>query len=267
MIVDSHVHVVDESRVAFDPQPFGSDWYRTHAVSMEGFEAELDAAGVAHAILVQAVGAYGHDCRYLAEAVTRGSDRYRWVCSVDPRRPDAIEALRGWVELGATGVRLFAIGPYGDDWLDSPTTFNLWRLASERGLVVVATVLPGAIGRLAAPLERFAEVSVALDHCGFAEPDRDGWADLQRLSGFANLHLKLSSIALGLDRDVDAAVRVARFASLVGTQRLLWGSDYPQTHGRSYPEIVGFARSATASLGIGPQAEILGGNAARLWGW
>ena len=50
-----------------------------------------------------------------------------------------------------------------------------------------------------------------------------------------------------------------------GADRLMWGSDYSQTHDRSYAELLGLAEAATAELSPGDRAAYLGGTALRLW--
>ena len=50
-----------------------------------------------------------------------------------------------------------------------------------------------------------------------------------------------------------------------GADRLVWGSDYPQTHDRPYAALVALGRDACAGLPADDRARFLGGNAVRLW--
>ena len=50
-----------------------------------------------------------------------------------------------------------------------------------------------------------------------------------------------------------------------GAERLVWGSDYPQTHDRSYAALVELGRDACAGLPAADRDRFLGGNALRLW--
>jgi predicted TIM-barrel fold metal-dependent hydrolase len=70
VIVDSHVHVVasDRKRYPLQPAVAGKAWYDEAPVSVERYVAEMDGAGVAAAVLVQAVGAYCFDNRYVLDA-------------------------------------------------------------------------------------------------------------------------------------------------------------------------------------------------------
>ena len=58
---------------------------------------------------------------------------------------------------------------------------------------------------------------------------------------------------------------VDRLAEAFGAERLVWGSDYPQTHDRTYAELVALGRDACAGLTGSDRARVLGENALRLW--
>jgi predicted TIM-barrel fold metal-dependent hydrolase len=50
-----------------------------------------------------------------------------------------------------------------------------------------------------------------------------------------------------------------------GAERLLWGSDYPQTHDRTYAELAELGRHACSRLAAVDQHRFLAANALRLW--
>ena len=52
---------------------------------------------------------------------------------------------------------------------------------------------------------------------------------------------------------------------MFGAERLVWGSDYPQTHDRTYGELVELGRASCAGLRDATATRVLGGNALRLW--
>jgi len=58
---------------------------------------------------------------------------------------------------------------------------------------------------------------------------------------------------------------VTGLANRVGTERLLWGSDWPQTD-LGYGELVERAVEATADLGSAPAERVLDTNARALYG-
>jgi predicted TIM-barrel fold metal-dependent hydrolase len=275
VIVDTHVHVIapDPVRYPLRPAGVGSDWFREHPVTVEEFAAAATDAGVDRAVLVQAFGAYGTDNSYVLDAVAAAPERFVSVGIVDPDDPAAPATLRHLATVpGFSGVRCFGIGRTAPVWFDGATGVALWEVAAELDLRVVATLLAPELPRLRRMLERFPGVPVVLDHCGFPDlaggPPYPGAASLFALADHEPLHLKVTSHLL---EDADqqspggAAAIVERLAADFGPRRLVWGSDYPQTHDRSYAELVELGRRACAGLPVDQQQQFLGGNALRLW--
>lgn len=283
LVVDSHTHVIGRDHQLFPLRPHGvdlgsgrerrpADWFRTHAVTVDALRQEMTGAGVDRAILVQAMGAYGYDNGYCAHAAGANRDSMTSICIVDPMAEDASARLSYWVgERGMRGVRLFGIGDAKAEWLDDRPGHALLEEARRLGIPAVVTILSYDFPRLDAVLGRFPDVPVALDHCGFPDlgggPPFEAARSLFTLARHENLYLKVSGLILrqveqagGRPRDL-----VARLASEFGAHRLMWGSDYPQTHDRSYAELVEICRNAAADLGDEDRAWFLGRTALRLW--
>jgi L-fuconolactonase len=85
------------------------------------------------------------------------------------------------------------------------------------------------------------------------------------MAALPNLHLKVTSPVLAAARVGDACDLVNRLAGIFGGERILWGSDYPQTHDRPYAALVDLGRDACRGLPPPDQALFLGDNAVRLW--
>jgi len=271
IVVDAHVHVVakDEAAYPFSPRPLSGPWYREAPHSAEDLLACMDEAGVERAVLVQPVGAYAYDNRYAADSAARHPARFSGVCCVDPEAAGAREQLHHWIgERGMRGVRLFALSR-GASWLDDPRTFPLWELATELGAPLVVTIFAEQLPQLRRLLAAFPQAPVALDHCGFPALAGARWREAEplfALADCANLHLKVSTHVL------DAAARhgepgafVGELVARFGAERILWGSDFCQTHDRPYAELARLGRAAFAGLAAREQALCLGGNALRLW--
>jgi L-fuconolactonase len=271
MTVDTHVHVVarDEERFPLRPSGIGSQWFREHPVTAEEYLGTATSAGVDRAVLVQAHGAYGSDNAYVLDAVTVAPDRYVGVVIVDPADADAPAHLRELAAVpGCRGVRLFGIGATEPLWFDGDAGEALWEVAVELDLRVVATLLTAQLPRLATMLERHPGLPVVLDHCGFPDvhdgPPFAAVAPLLALVDHPGLHLKVTSHVLE-GAGAHAAAFVELLVDRFGAERLVWGSDYPQTHDRSYAELVALGRHACAGLSSADQARVLGENALRLW--
>lgn len=272
--IDSHVHVIagDEVRYPLRPMSLSGAWYREAPCPAEGLLAAMDACGVARAILVQPLGAYSYDNRYAADSARRHPDRFVGVCCVDPFGGDPAGELERCVgEWGMRGVRLFALAREGPGWLDDPRTFPLWERAAKLDARIVVTILFHQIPALDAVLRRFPDAPVSLDHCGFPPLARDPWpeaAPLLALAEHPNLHLKVSTHVIdAARRGGDPRRFFAALAERFGPRRLMWGSDFCQTHDRSYAELVAQGREAFSSLAAGDREWCLGRTAAQLWGW
>jgi predicted TIM-barrel fold metal-dependent hydrolase len=271
VIVDTHVHIVAADRERYPLRPIGVslDWFREAPVTVEDFLALMTAAGVGRAVLVQPMSAYGFDNRYVVDSARAHSDRLASVVIIDTV-DDPADRLRAMADQGISGVRLFAIGNPTLARLDDPKALGLCAVAAELGLRVVVTILSSQLPELRAMLERFPEVTIVLDHCGF--PDLSGGApypkagDLFELATLPNVILKVSghllehAEATGDPRDL-----VDQLAAAFGADRLLWGSNYSQTHDRSYAALLELGRAACSRLSPADQRAFLGENALRLW--
>jgi predicted TIM-barrel fold metal-dependent hydrolase len=264
-IVDSHVHVVspDEARYPLSPGGLPGTWYRERPVSAEQLRAEMAEAGVTHAVLVQAVGAYSFDNAYAAAAAAAHPLHYRGVCALDGRAAAASATLGELVrERGIRGVRVFALARPGESWLGDPATFGLWQTARELQITALATVFEHQLEELGRVLAAFPGLRVALDHCGFPDltaPDWEKRSPLMELARFPNLYLKVSSHLLHAARQAGSSGPrlVAQLAERFGAERLVWGSDYSQTPG-PYRDLLELGRAAFAALPPAQRARALG---------
>ena len=273
MIVDTHTHVIarDETLYPLRPSGVGSQWFRDAPCTADELAALTARAGVDAAVLVQAFGAYTYDNSYVVDAAAARPDRFVSVAIVDAndrRSPARLRELAR--ESRFVGVRLFSIGASEHPqptWLDDPATFPVWKVCAELGLQVVVACLPEHLPRLERVLQRFPDQPVVLDHCGFVELD-DGppypkASELFRLARHANLHCKVTSNVL--EGAAGPALIVDRLVTEFGADRLMWGSDFPQTHDRPYTELVALARRACANLSERDRGLVLGGTATQLW--
>jgi len=271
-VVDSHVHVVAEDLAAYplSPRPLSGEWYREAPCSAERLIGLMDGAGVGRAVLVQPLGAYGFDNRYAADSAARFPERFTGVCCVDPDGRDPLAELDHWIrERGMRGVRLFALSR-GSSWLAEPRSFPLWERAAELGAHVVVTIFAHQLPELRAACERFPEVEVSLDHCGFPELAREPWSEAASLFALAELpKLRCKLTTHVLDRAAkqgDPRSFVRALVGRFGARRVMWGSDFSQTHDRPYAELVRLGRGAFSALPAEEQAWCLRRTALEAWG-
>jgi len=168
------------------------------------------------------------------------------------------------------GVRLFDLDFDGSGWLDKPIAQPLWECADELAAHVIVTIFAHQLPQLREVLQRYPQISVSLDHCAFPSVNGPPWSDsasLTDLVEFENLYLKITTHLLNtvLEKANSPAQWVEYLVTHFGANRLMWGSDFSQTHSGSYVELVDFAREAFGELSAKDQSLCLGGTAASLW--
>lgn len=275
-IIDIHNHMISPDHARYPIAPIGgvqSDWSATRPVSAEQLLAEMDAAGVAKAAVVQASTAYGHDNSYLADRVAAHAPRITGVFSVDPLSPSACADIERWTAAGLTGIRFFTTGSTMPDqagWLDDPATFPVWELAEARNLPICLQMRPKGIPQLRTLLARFKHVPVLLDH--MARPELSGGAPFAEaawlfdLAPFSNVVLKLTTRTIEQSHS-GACTPAAFFPLLVskfGAERIGWGSNFP-AHAGPLAHIVEEATLTLSVLSSADQEMIFSGTARRLY--
>jgi predicted TIM-barrel fold metal-dependent hydrolase len=269
MIVDSHIHAIaaDETRYHLKTGP-KSAWLRR--MPAEEILAQLNAAGIDRAILVQAFGAYGFDNSYAVDSAEAWPDRFASVCTVDPWAEDAPNQLSRWVtERGAVGLRLHV--PAAGMALDDPRLGRLVERAGALAIPVCMLTQYAAIAQLGGLLEHHPTVPIALDHMSFPPLDQgppyvsaQGLFDLAR---FPNLLVKFSSLNLHAVVAAGGSVRdfLRHAVDHFGASRLMWGSNFPASAECPLSEQLAFARDSLGFLSAGDQRLILGTTASQLW--
>jgi len=264
VIVDTHVHVVADDPVRYPlvPGVATSPWYRTHPCSAERLRGLMAEAGVDRAVLVQGVGAYSFDNAYVLDAAAAHPDVFTPVVCTDRTAPDAVAMVEHLVgERGARGHRWIT---YADDPRFAEPR-DLWAALAGLGVPVVVTLLAPRLDELAELVPRLPAVALAIDHCGFAEFDRGIPPGLAALAALPNVHLKVTTEVLRAAAAAgDAPAVVAELAALADG-RLMWGSDWSQTHDVTYAVLVEEGRRAARDLDDDRRAAYFSGTALSLW--
>lgn len=249
LVVDTHTHVISDDLERYPLQVAdypGVEWVYEAPVTAEELLGEMAAAGVDRAVLVQAQGGYGTNNSYVVDARAAYPETFSAVAIVDD--PAELEALAA---AGVGGVRFYAIGGGGP--LHEEAT---WETARRLDLRVSAATVPEHLPALGEAVAAHPDVILALDHCGFVPESIGDYAHLE------NLYLKVTPHVLDAG---EPAAMLERLAEQFGLDRLMWGSDYSQTHDRPYVELADQARVACAAMSPSEQAQFLGGTALALW--
>lgn len=275
-IIDSHTHVIASDTEAYPLAPLGghqSDWSRERPVGYAALVAAMDKAGIAKAVVVQASTVYGHDNRYVVEAVTAHRDRFVGVFSVDVLAADAVAQMRRWLDAGLSGIRLFTTGttmPGQADWLSDERSFAAWEYAEANAVPVCLQMTQAGIPTLRMLLQRFPKVKVLLDHLARPElgdgPPYAAARPLFDLAAYPGVTLKLTNrtIATAKTGQSTPAEFIPLVVSRFGADRILWGSNFPAAEG-SLADLLAEARQSLAALPAAEQDLIFGGAAKRLY--
>ena len=227
-------------------------------------------------MLVQAFGAYTYDNSYAIDSAAASPDRFVSIAIVDaedPASPATVSALAH--ETGFTGVRLFSIGALEHPqptWLDHPITFELWEVCADaRPPRAWSRAFPSTCRGSSASSPQFPDQPVVLDHCGFVDARRRPAVPAgRRAVPPRRAHQPAPQGHVAPARSGRRARRrlseiVDHLVAEFGAERLVWGSDYPQTHDRPYPDLVALGREACRNLSERDRGLVLGGTALELW--
>jgi len=278
---DTHTHCISADTGSYPVRPLGgirSDWSRTRPVDGDELIGHLDEAGVQRAALVQASTVYGYDNRYAADVLARYPGRLVGVCSVDFLAVSAVDDLRYWIEeRGFRGVRIRIAD--GDTKVTAPGAglsdermAAVWDYVDEHGIPVSVQMHSKNTPELLKVLAGHPAMTVVLDHLGrpnaTGAPEYPMLAELEQLAAFAGVHLKITPSSLRrLDNEpgADATSVLRRLAGKFGSDRLMWGSDFPATEGSPRDSRV-LIESRLSWLGADELAAVRGHNAARVYG-
>src|SRR5262252_1767453 len=274
--VDIHPHIISSDDGRYPRTPlFGvqSDWSRERPITIEQYVAEMDAAGVQQAAIVQASTCYGYDNSYLTDSIARYPGRLTAVGSVDLTDPDAPAQIRNWMTRGVSGLRMFTGGStkaFDPSALDDRRSFPAWELCSEAGVSICLQTDPTGLAQVAGLAKRFPRVKIILDH--LSRPDISDGAPYKNASSlfglqpFENIHLKLTprTVEKATSGNATPETFFARLVDIFGSHRIAWGSNFPASAG-PLSRILSEATKALQCLPASDQEWIFGKTAQHLY--
>lgn len=285
-LVDAHAHVFAPAeripRVVDDLAPADRN------EPVERLLATMAEHGVTSAVLVP----LADEDDYLRQVVQTYPDRFAAVAVATPREQglvrgvDPVEALlQRRASLPFVALRSRWLAPPGTAVEDSPM-FPTLRSMAEHGIALWSYLPPEQLGALTRLVQVLPELTVVLNHLGFApngmhvdKHQRPFFLDalpadrvdaVLGMSAAPNVHVMLSGLyALSSElwpyRDLWPMVR--QLSDAYGVGRLLWASDYPWP--RTVPGYGALSEAAALSLGDVPAEgldRVFAGNARALFG-
>ena len=275
--VDTHPHLISPDTKRYPLAPLGgkrSEWSESaHSNTTEQHIAEMDAAGVAKAAVVHSSTTYGYDNSLVLDAVAQHPDRLAGVCSIDMLADNAVDVVKNIVSRGCVGIRLFTTGSTmgQTDWLNDAKTYPVWDYCGQIGLPICVQVNPSGYHMFQDMMDRFPKVQVLLDHVG--RPDLSDGAPYANSRGMFDMATRYPKMVMKFTPSVLLAASkgkatAASFLPMVfeafGADRILWGSNFPASHG-TLKDIVEQCEAALSFLPKGDLEQVMGLNALRIY--
>lgn len=276
-VIDAHIHLFEPERFPYHRNAA----YRPPAEPLAPYLDYVKQAAIDHVIIVHPEP-YQDDHRYLdyCFASERPRGLFKGTCLFDPldpatpkrmeeiagRHPGRIVALRIHA-MNAPGKPFERTGPIKNRDLRDPAVKSAWRAAGKLGMAVQMHFLPHhapAIGALAA---EFSDVPVILDHMGrFGMGKPEDFDSVLGLAKFKRVYFKFSgwgysSKSPSPHPDLEASMKRAMAA--FGAERIIIGGLGHK--GDEHRKARSILDTAFAFAKAEERAEILGGNAARLF--
>ncbi|MBK1786306.1 amidohydrolase family protein [Prauserella cavernicola] len=233
--VDTHLHLWDLTVSEYAWLPQGTPLHATFTA--DAARAELTAAGISSAILVQAEDSEADTEFLLAQASAHDwiTGVVGWVRLDDPGT--ASRQLEKWSEHPALhGIRHLVHDDPRDDFLALPAVRRSLGLLAERGLPFdVPDAWPRHLGSIAGLAAALPELTIVVDHLGKpprAEPGFGSWRDTMReVAARPNTVAKVSGLQVPGEPLTVEALRPALDTALelFGPRRLMYGGDWPMT--------------------------------------
>ncbi|QDV35547.1 amidohydrolase family protein [Tautonia plasticadhaerens] len=271
-VVDTHLHCFagpDDPRFPYHPDgPYQPEM----PAPPERLLRLMAEAGVDYAVVVHPEP-YQDDHRYLEHCVDVGGEKLKGTCLFFADEPGSIDRMTALVRRREGQIVAARIHAYAPDRLPpfgTPELRALWEQIGELGLAVQLHFEPRYAPGFEPLIEAFPGTTVIIDHLGRpfqGTPEEHavvvGW------SRFPNTIMKLSSLPeRGQYPHRDIAPVNRSLTDAYGPDRLIYGGGFnaeatPESY-RAYRERL---RSYLTHLTAEQQAKVLGGNAARLFGF
>ena len=281
-VVDAHLHVFAAQSDAY-PRPVDDLFPPGREALVDDFVAEMEANGVAHAVLVPLSE---HD-DYVRDALARHPGRFAAIGVQDPATVPSAEEYRIRAEAsGLQGIRLFTVGDPAVGDVEQLPAFPLLALLAERGHKLWSYCAPDEIELLGRIAERLPGLTIVLNHLGFSPSpswvvDEHGRPRIEtplppptlpailELARFAGVHVHFSGqyAFTAEPYPYDDLRPIARaLAGAFGPERLLWASDWPWiAREPGYARLLALVDDHLAFLSDAERDAVRGGNALRLF--
>jgi predicted TIM-barrel fold metal-dependent hydrolase len=272
-IIDSHLHCFagkKDTRFPYHPR---APYQPENPATPEHLLKVMAEGGVDFAIVVHPEP-YQDDHRYLEHCLKVGGGKLKGTCLFFADKDDAVDKMTDLVRKWPGRIVALRIHAYAPERLppfDQPDKIRrLWKAAGELGLAVQLHLEPRYAPKLEPFIKEFPKTTVIVDHLGRPFQGTPGeHAVIVRWSRFDNVVMKISSVPEKRTyphRDVQPLVQ--ELTKAYGPARCIYGGGFAETTtGASYRAHHERMRGLLGQLSRAEQDQVLGGNAARLFGF
>ena len=271
-IVDTHVHCFAGNSDARFPYHKDGTYRPDKSSPPEDLLDCMKQGGVDFAVIVHPEP-YQDDHRYLEHCLEVGKGKLKGTCLFFAGRPNSIRDMTALVKRHPGKIVTLRIHAYAPERLPpfgKPELRELWKAASDLGLSIQLHFEPRYAPGFEPLIQEFSKTRVIIDHLGRPlqgtpeEHDR-----VVKWTRFENTVMKLSSIPeTSTDPQRDIGPIITTLVKAFGPNRLIYGGGWNEgSTGESYRANVERVRSFVSDLPATDQAKVLGGTAAKLFGF
>lgn len=211
--------------------PFMVDGQNTAEV----FLSNMDYAQVAAAVITQEY-IDGNQSSYLAEVQKKYPERFFCCGLIDVWQPDYVGQANSAIEEGFRAIKIPANRIFSGDkriYLTDNNLMQVFALMQERQMILSIDLADGdmQVSEMLEVIASFPELKIAIGHFGMVT--RANWQEQIKLARHKNVMIESGGITWLFNDEfypfTGAVWAIKEAISLVGIEKLMWGSDYPRT--------------------------------------
>jgi predicted TIM-barrel fold metal-dependent hydrolase len=274
--IDTHLHCFagkDDRRFPYHERaPYAPDKPATPEHLLDCMrQAEVDFAVVVHPEPYQDDHRYLEHCLAVGRGMGVDKGKLKGTLLLFADREGSLEKMPDLCrKLDVVSVRVHAYAPDRLPPFGKPQLRRLWTMAADHGLAVQLHFEPRYAPGFEPLIREFSKTRVIIDHLGRPfQGTPEEHAVVVRWARYDNTVMKLSAIP---DKTTyphrDVAPLIRELTGAWGAERMIYGGGFgADATGASYAQAFEKARAHLAHLSAADQAKILGGTAARLFGF
>lgn len=201
----------------------------------EIFLSNMDYAQVSSAVVTQEY-IDGLQNEYVWEVQQKYPERFLCCGMVDARKPGFFTHVEKLIEQGFKAIKLPAqrlLLPEGKVYMTSEEMMKMFKHMEEKDVLFSVDLADGdeQVAEMEEILSECPDLRVAIGHFGM--PTRPQWQEQIKLARHPNVRIESGGITWLFNDEFypfkGAVWAIKEAASLVGMDKLMWGSDYPRT--------------------------------------